>query len=908
MKFKSLLFASLCIAVAAVACKQPEQPQEEKTVSVSTQEVNISTAGGEQTVNIKSNAAWTAVSSVDWIAVNPAQGNGDASVRVSVTPNEGPAGNAAQARSGIVTVKVEGKEVTFKVSQKAEEIVFAVTGDTAQFSADGGTLKVKVEYNTGSYTTGTLPAWITATKTVATDNLTFAVAKNETYEERTAEITFTGGDKTGKVSVKQAAANKPDEPLPTVVTIAKAFEGTAAATVEGLVVATCAKGYVLKDDSMAALVYTNAATTFEIGDKVKITATPAVYNYGAEFTNPTAQEKLAHADYAQPVPKVLDAATLTAAIASVNGKDKNKDLLVTTEYASLTGTLYQNGTYYNIKIDDTTAEGSLYQPLSVFSDKYASLVNKKVTLTGWFNSISGGKYIYLVATDFVEAQGGDQPVEKVVAIKTVADYLQFTEEFAKYTATDVVTLEADLDLTAADFKPENVFAGVLDGKNHTLKISKSIAEKTTDLKFGAVAQLSGTIKNLNVELAATSGDADNTYANAFIGAIAGQMNEGSVIENCSGKVDIDVRCGSTAGRLGGIVGNALGGTVKNCTASGMIVSRAASSTADQIGGVAGHAEGTFNVDGFTSTMNSKYTGVSTPRTGGVVGYAANVVSVSIKNCQIAGKHEHVPATSKKQYTYMAGAVGYTGATFKNADSAVTIDNVTCSSTIYAYVKDAAAEFQFRAGGMIAQAPTTSATAPVSLYIIKNSKFNGEIQVVVEGTSAKTNTIQLGGLVAMGEPFADTTTPKLGATVLLDNCTMAGKIEVKGYAATIGGLFGCFGAPACKMENCKVEAETILSADTASTIGTVAGAPGTNGVAGGLWTNKITTVVGACSLVNAGPAVTMTADNYLGYALGNPDLIADKTGITFEGGSAPSGGGQSATIEDFTIEDQTNYFK
>ena len=220
MKIRNLFYILAAAAMfTVVSCKDEKQPEptptpgpEEATLSVAPSSVSYETTGSSKTLTVKSNSDWTVTvaPTSDWLTISPLKGSKDGTVTMTATTNVGLAGAAAEARECVVTVSVEGKKVDVKVSQAAEAIVFVVSGDTAEIPAAGGKVNVSVEYN-DSYKTETLPEWITpATKATATDALVFDVAANETFEARQGEIAFkSASGKTGKVTVKQAAAEKP---------------------------------------------------------------------------------------------------------------------------------------------------------------------------------------------------------------------------------------------------------------------------------------------------------------------------------------------------------------------------------------------------------------------------------------------------------------------------------------------------------------------------------------------------------------------------------------------------------------------------------------------------------------------------------------------------------------------------
>ena len=217
MKIRNLFYILAAAAMfTAVSCKDEKEPEPtptptpEASLTVAPTSVSVTAAGETKSLTVKATGDWTVKSSESWAKVSPEKGSKDGSVSVTVEANIGAAGQAAAAREATVSFAMGDKKVDVKVSQSAETIVFAVNGDTAEIPAAGGKVNVSVEHNE-SYTTETLPDWITpATKATATDALVYDVAANETFEARQGEIAFkSASGKTGKVTVKQAAAEKP---------------------------------------------------------------------------------------------------------------------------------------------------------------------------------------------------------------------------------------------------------------------------------------------------------------------------------------------------------------------------------------------------------------------------------------------------------------------------------------------------------------------------------------------------------------------------------------------------------------------------------------------------------------------------------------------------------------------------
>ena len=126
---------------------------------------------------------------------------------------------------------------------------------------------------------------------------------------------------------------------------------------------------------------------------VKVYATKTTYSGVPELATVTAVEKTGTAAVSYPSPKDVTAiATDYAATVA--------------EYIQFTGTLTVSGNYYNITIDGADPDvkmGSIVYPVDALDAK--SFDGKSITVTGWFNGLSGsgGKYLNVIATKIAGA-------------------------------------------------------------------------------------------------------------------------------------------------------------------------------------------------------------------------------------------------------------------------------------------------------------------------------------------------------------------------------------------------------------------------------------------------------------------------------------------------------------------------
>ena len=110
MKLRHLLLGMFAIA-ATVAC-DPVEPEVTPELNVNKTEASVAAEGGSVAVQVTANVDWTAAADKDWVSVDPASGKGNATVTLTVAPNE-----TEEARTANVTVKADKLSKTVKITQ-----------------------------------------------------------------------------------------------------------------------------------------------------------------------------------------------------------------------------------------------------------------------------------------------------------------------------------------------------------------------------------------------------------------------------------------------------------------------------------------------------------------------------------------------------------------------------------------------------------------------------------------------------------------------------------------------------------------------------------------------------------------------------------------------------------------------
>lgn len=231
-------------------------------------------------------------------------------------------------------------------------------------------------------------------------------------------------------------------------------------------------------------------------------------------------------------------------------------------------------------------------------------------------------------------------------------------------AGEYFVLTADLELTAADWKPIFRFDGNFDGNGHTIVYTQHEGMFTTNdvaqrfYYFGLFGIQRGTVSDLNV-----SGDilvsvpAGVTIADLNVGGLCGYTR--GTVTQCSSNVDIRFEEGADlAPNVGGIAGQIDNdakdpGVVEYCGYSGSIVGNIRSAKA---GGIAGHMRGGTIRQCFNKGTVD-ITGVGGIYAGGIIGsiYDMNYTKTRvIESCYNWGT---VSASATGSGTAYAGGIG-----------------------------------------------------------------------------------------------------------------------------------------------------------------------------------------------------------------------------------------------------------
>ncbi len=185
-----------------------------------------------------------------------------------------------------------------------------------------------------------------------------------------------------------------------------------------------------------------------------------------------------------------------------------------------------------------------------------------------------------------EENAADETLYTDIQINSAEDFIAFANNCSinSWSSDKIVTLNCDLDLTNADFNMVPIFAGIFDGKDHTISFNNESDGYVAGL-FRYIED-GGVVRNLNLK-----GDISGTDEKECLGSICG-VNHGT-IKNCSFEGTVN---GSDT--IGGIVGiNEATGIITGCSVKGHITGYYTT------GGIAGANHGTISFCSNYSNIN-----------------------------------------------------------------------------------------------------------------------------------------------------------------------------------------------------------------------------------------------------------------------------------------------------------------
>ena len=387
------------------------------------------------------------------------------------------------------------------------------------------------------------------------------------------------------------------------------------------------------------------------------------------------------------------------------------------------------------------------------------------------------------------AWGDDYDSAGEFTISSEEDLLAFAQmvNSGKDFADKTVTLSQPIELTGENWVPIGsadilsddydadeapFFAGTFDGEGYSisnLKLSFGIEESDPLYDYGGLfGHVTGTVKDVNLV------DVSITAASEYFGGIAGLLDEGGTIENCttSGTISGAEYENELMGSfIGGIVG-ASEGTIASCTNNCTI-----SNTETQIGGIAGAVEN-GSVSDCTNTGKLEGTNYVGGIAGDVTADTRNKAAIS--GCSNMGEIQGKESGTRENRGF-GGVVGTT-------TGDVTISDCSNSGTI-------SAQGQEWIGGIVGQlyfgstvedcsndGPVGGASKVGGIVGYASSYSSGGYEITgCQNTGAITGTSEVGGVVG-----TTTGAEEADLTLEVSNCTNAGSVS---GSSSVGGIVG-----------------------------------------------------------------------------------------------------------------------
>ncbi|MDE7097228.1 MAG: hypothetical protein K2O47_07035, partial [Muribaculaceae bacterium] len=220
--------------------------------------------------------------------------------------------------------------------------------------------------------------------------------------------------------------------------------------VNGIVTGICNQGFILTDKGGSILVYIGKSfdkNSYALGDQLEVSGAVSSYNKGFQLPATSIINQVGTSTVSYPAPKVVTGADMDQAITRTDD--------ATAEYVQFTGKLSISGNYYNITVAGaTTAIGSLYQ---FPADLFPALENDgEYVFTGYFTSISSGKYYNILATDITPATAKSSAPKKVVNVEATSHYAVYKYDGSTWSVPSNVDVLQPEDYTEMGSKYGNL--------------------------------------------------------------------------------------------------------------------------------------------------------------------------------------------------------------------------------------------------------------------------------------------------------------------------------------------------------------------------------------------------------------------------------------------------------------------
>lgn len=215
--------------------------------------------------------------------------------------------------------------------------------------------------------------------------------------------------------------------------------------IKGWVTAINSRGFILTDASGSILCYQASGFDIEsvaIGNQITLNGTVGSYNKGFQIAITGDNYVIdGTSEYNYPAPTHYTGAMLDDAITRTDNE--------LAKFISITGKASVSGNYYNFDVEGaTTAKGSGYMVPNNIREQIAD--GEEYTITGYFITVSSGKYANIVITGVTSAKNPAKVVSRAPAaeVVTVVKNAIYVYDGSKWTVPAKTVVLQNSDYTA----------------------------------------------------------------------------------------------------------------------------------------------------------------------------------------------------------------------------------------------------------------------------------------------------------------------------------------------------------------------------------------------------------------------------------------------------------------------------
>ncbi|MGL4994112.1 MAG: BACON domain-containing protein [Bacteroidales bacterium] len=180
IKFQTVMLLLFTVAILFTGCK------EDTFVSSSVQEIKFTADGGQELLRISASGSWEVNSNQEWCTLSAHTGSGDASIRVSVDPN-----NDLEGREAYIDIKSGSEKTRVAIVQDGHEYIALSTERTVVANV-AGSVKLSIEASAAWEVTKD-SEWISSispSEGSGNSEVTINFSENTQDDNRVAQLTF----------------------------------------------------------------------------------------------------------------------------------------------------------------------------------------------------------------------------------------------------------------------------------------------------------------------------------------------------------------------------------------------------------------------------------------------------------------------------------------------------------------------------------------------------------------------------------------------------------------------------------------------------------------------------------------------------------------------------------------------